>query len=489
MKQTILCGSLFIMASLVFIVVAIVLPTLPGRLDELLLTNDEYCDLSVPQREEHQPVESDVDQHDVRISRDEVSGRFNDDFGYAADEELEQSEEGCGDSDDTQTTTLLSNTRCPSQSFANDTIAQRTSIYLQQSVDSLLWKFALNLWYSDDTNTTNGGDNSTLSSASAENNETASASTCPLQPQKEEYRSNKQTLHPMCQHYRTFRSRLYIERLILPWNWYFRCSFRVEGLSIRAATTSKANGSELFTPSSSVEEEEEDQVLIDNSALSTWEMTTSLQHIWNNVQFIMSALSSYNNNAICVNPIHHKHLSNDDQYNSQHLPPSMNIQSIDISFQSWSRPVISVNVDGVVLNIIIQKGGFPIHLHLHSNGKEGEGNRLECEQHCNDNVASLDDNGGLAIFVGDMTIHEALLLLPKPPEVEGLYPRIGVVNISNATVGLYDIQKHRQHKHRSEKELDQILKRRGVEKELNLLMEVKLPNEFFRPVTNLTIGK
>lgn len=111
---------------------------------------------------------------------------------------------------------------------------------------------------------------------------------------------------------------------------------------------------------------------------------------------------------------------------------AIHIQSADFTFQSWLYPVVSAYLNQITINIIIQKGEY---------------NKL---------------------LVGDMTITELLGILPKPPKMEGLYPRIGVVNITNITVNVYE--------------------GKGSDTSLNLLMKVTLPDNLFYPVTNLTLA-
>lgn len=72
-----------------------------------------------------------------------------------------------------------------------------------------------------------------------------------------------------------------------------------------------------------------------------------------------------------------------------------------------------------------------------------------------------------------MTISELIEILPKPPEREGLFPRIGIVNITNATICLYE----------SKYDDDKLFSSR------KLLLKLDIPDQFFLPVADLTVGE
>ena len=68
-----------------------------------------------------------------------------------------------------------------------------------------------------------------------------------------------------------------------------------------------------------------------------------------------------------------------------------------------------------------------------------------------------------------MPIPEVLYILPKPPEVRGLFPRIGLVNITNVSLRVYENH----------------VKKDGSSS-VKMLLEMTIPDKFFRPITNLT---
>ncbi len=143
-------------------------------------------------------------------------------------------------------------------------------------------------------------------------------------------------------------------------------------------------------------------------------------------------------------------------YSQSHYPPSMEIETLDIDIQSaWVHPVISAEVHGIIINVVIQSGEFvhPLHRSNHDHRKL--------------------PNDRAAFLIGDMTLKEVSEILPKPPELEGLYPRIGLVNITNVTLCVYDNKEYNNSDSPSLKEL----------------MKIRVPDRFFFPIITMTLGK
>ena len=207
-----------------------------------------------------------------------------------------------------------------------------------------------------------------------------------------------QQLHPVCKNYRTLRTHLRAQRIILPWNWYYRTEFKLSGLALHALT-------------------EDIRFVINKTDYTTWRIGTI---VW---RFVQNSLAPYDAAQI-------------DVTSSSKESASLHIDSADFTFKSWRYPVVSAHLDQITINIIIQK----------------DENRF-------------DDK----LLVGDMKIPELLRILPKPPELEGLYPRIGLIKITNVTLCVYE-------------------GRGRSESSLNLLMKVTLPDKLFSPVTNLTLA-
>eukprot|EP00574_Skeletonema_japonicum_P006212 CAMPEP_0201722910 /NCGR_PEP_ID=MMETSP0593-20130828/7114_1 /ASSEMBLY_ACC=CAM_ASM_000672 /TAXON_ID=267983 /ORGANISM="Skeletonema japonicum, Strain CCMP2506" /LENGTH=571 /DNA_ID=CAMNT_0048213921 /DNA_START=41 /DNA_END=1756 /DNA_ORIENTATION=+ len=205
-------------------------------------------------------------------------------------------------------------------------------------------------------------------------------------------------LHPICKDYRTLRTRVRVQKLILPWNWYYRTEFKLSGLALHAF--------------------KEDIRFVNKTDETTWRLGTIVRRL------VQSSLASYDAAQIYAIP-------------SSKESASLHIESADFSFQSWRYPVVSAHLNQISINVIIQK----------------DENRL-------------DDK----LLVGDMKIPELLKILPKPPELEGVYPRIGVVNITNVTLNVYEGRGS------------------GDSSSLNMLMKVTLPDQLFSPITNLTLA-
>jgi hypothetical protein len=100
------------------------------------------------------------------------------------------------------------------------------------------------------------------------------------------------------------------------------------------------------------------------------------------------------------------------------------------------------------------------------------------------NKRVIDEQGSSSTFlIGDMTIREALMMLPRPPDVEGLYPRIGIVNITNVTLCVYESS--------SSGSVDDVddISSSGRSLSLKLLLKFSVPDSVFVPVTNMTLGE
>lgn len=214
------------------------------------------------------------------------------------------------------------------------------------------------------------------------------------------FEESKQTLHPICRNYRNIRSTISIGKICIPWNWYYSTQFQLNQISIRSTTQSQ------HVPRVDLK----------------WELWTSY----------------------CIN--------SQPKEAEMKLPPALYIQAMDVSFQSWSEPVVSLRVNGVRVNIVVQKGklAMPSLPILHSNNHD-----------------TAEDM--LSLLLGDMTIREAISMLPKPPEKEGLYPMIGLINVSNVSVNVIE-----QNSKSGEK--------------LSRLNQLNIPDGLFAPLLNLTSG-
>ncbi|EJK72999.1 hypothetical protein THAOC_05409 [Thalassiosira oceanica] len=136
------------------------------------------------------------------------------------------------------------------------------------------------------------------------------------------------------------------------------------------------------------------------------------------------------------------------------LPPAINVGTFLLSWSSWEFPVVSAHLHGVSASVVLQDGlSFPFPF-----PDDNKKQRIE------DEIA----------LVGDMPVWDFIRLLPKPPNREGLYPRIGTINITNASLAIY------QRKTQANQSLNQSLDL------LDLLLEINVPDKIFSPVLNLT---
>lgn len=89
-------------------------------------------------------------------------------------------------------------------------------------------------------------------------------------------------------------------------------------------------------------------------------------------------------------------------------PPAVRIKDLSVDIHSIFEPVIDVNASGIVINIVSDKDVIPITPKI--------------------TVPFT------VIKVGDWTLNEIFDLIPPPPEKEGLYPRLGIVNITDVRI-------------------------------------------------------
>ena len=241
-------------------------------------------------------------------------------------------------------------------------------------------------------------------------------------------------LHPFCAKYRKLRSQLHFRKLYIPWNWYYRrqSSSSLDILVIDTSLRSSSSPSLLSSTSCNTKDSTENEN--DTTSQSSWEWMMG---------WILIDGGWYDDAHLPVD----ENLSNKYQL----LPPSFEIKSTNFSIRyPWTRPIISVQVSGITINIIVRRI-FPPRSMNNKQVIDEEGSSSTC-------------------LIGDMTIREALMMLPRPPDEEGLYPRIGIVNITNATLCVYESS--------SSSSLS-----------LKLLLKFRIPDDVFVPVTNMTLGE
>lgn len=373
--------AVFILATSSVTFLLIVVAALPLRLDELLVTNDKFCCV------------------------DTNNCPYTNDYRKAPVMELKRG--------------------------VVPILHKHVVTLFHHSLDFIVWKLALHLW--DRCNLYSALDE-IIKNYSTEQifAQDADSSNIPQKCSNDTDNSLNTAglLHPMCRSYREFRSRLHIQQILIPWNWYYSCRLRFKRFSIRSAINKRHReqnphfvSEHGHVPSPSIE-----------------------------------VLESSNNDNTC-----YLHSNTIDLYQTK-LPPAMEIETFDVSFQSWIQPVVSVHAENIALNFVIQKGILSLPLPFPKKDIDTSDSNADSQ---------TDGNGGFSLSIGDMTIQEAIELLPKPPEREGIYPMIGVVNVSNVTVYLWEIGSNKGQK----------------QKTLHLLMKLKIPDEFFIPVVDLTSGE
>lgn len=298
---------------------------------------------------------------------------------------------------------------------------QQYSTKFQRMTNFVLWKIALHLWQqsTEDYDITDTSPKDYLPSLHAPNHHDGLVHTIDNEcVQRTKY------LHPLCDGYRKLRSRIQFEKLSYPWTWYFTSFIRMKNLTLHS----------LKRNVEFVSHQNYNQGMIGWSILPTREVVTP------------DTIKNY------------METPDPSLYSQSNLPPAMEIETMDISLQStWVHPVISAQVHGIVINFVIQSGEFllPLHRSHHHHHHHGK---------------SFNHT---AFLIGDMTLQEVVQVLPKPPEVEGLFPRIGLVNITNVTLCVYE---------------NKDVANDGPSS-LKVLMKIRVPDKFFFPITTMTIGK
>jgi len=393
-------------AVILIAVVVFIVPTLPGRLDEILLTNDDFC-------------LGDVSWHVILFgfnyggSNNHSESKIHIDYGDYIHKIDFDVEEGTGEV----------NKGNRSEQF-------RLISLWKKIIDYSLWRIALHFFGNLNREDHVHFDNSSVPHSSSK-------------------------LHPLCGKYRQFRSRLRFQSFLIPWNWYYRCTFQVRKLTLHAAENT------VFMSRA------ESKVIIAEY------ISKLMEHLWN-VCASFFKLDSYYDvlrvDSIDILTGHSERLSH---LHDNFLPPALEVDDLEISFRSWSRPVVSANIRGIKLNVVMQPRASPINLPFQISGNSDDHNGNEF---CPIDELSIEKRIGPPVLIGDMTILEALRILPKPPKKEGLYPRIGVLNVTNAIISVYFTDG------------DSSL-RNGVinsTSTLSLLAKIQVPEKIFFPILNVT---
>ena len=398
---------------------------LPGYLDEFLLTNDEFChSLLLLENDSIYGTTTTYTQRKKPPVQIDYGG-----YKFKLDE------------------SAVGREREPQPTMSTGLAGQDNRDSLKQRIlQSILETISLHLWQQstkeDDDSKHNVDDASSTTTCMEDmQGTTLLQSKEEMNPAtKADVNTHKTTrdMHPMCNEYRMFRTRLRFKQLLLPWNWHYRTWFQLKGLTLH----SLADKIE-FVP-------RDDNSNHDGEWWWRW-------LDWSSANANAARVTVVNN----THSPHHEHHEDSSTKNSvtHYLPPTIEVDTMEISFESWTRPIISAQLHGITINILVQKGrGLPLA------ALQKMKTPRDIEKLAN----------GSAVLFGAMPIQEVIQLIPKPPDLEGLYPRIGLVNVTNVILNVYENKKTNSSSSISS---------------LNLVLKMRVPDKFFLPITNLTLGE
>lgn len=124
--------------------------------------------------------------------------------------------------------------------------------------------------------------------------------------------------------------------------------------------------------------------------------------------------------------------------------PAVEVKDLNLNWHSMFRPVVDVNASGVVAHFVV---GY----------------------------SSAKFYNMPFVWLGNSTLEEVINLVPSPPTQEGLYPRMGIVNITHVTIMIHDLINN------SGKDAE--------DDKLSPTSVILIPDELFLPLLQVTIGK
>jgi len=137
--------------------------------------------------------------------------------------------------------------------------------------------------------------------------------------------------------------------------------------------------------------------------------------------------------------------------------PAFEVRDLTSNWHSIFRPVIDVNASGVVVHFVVGYGRV---------GMDGSG-------------------GGVAVpmvWLGNSTLEEVTDMIPASSTEEGLYPRLGIVNITDVTLVIYNLIDSGSSFRKGVGDDDD--DDRSVPTK-----EIVIPDEIFLPLLQVTIGE
>ncbi len=118
-------------------------------------------------------------------------------------------------------------------------------------------------------------------------------------------------------------------------------------------------------------------------------------------------------------------------------PPAVQVKDMSINMNSLFQQVIDVNATGIVINVVTEKDSIRIN--------------------------SSIEVPLTTIRIGDWLLHEIFDFIPPPPEQEGLYPRMGTINLTGVKIVSTT-----------------------VDDKSTTMNEIMIPDEFFYPLYHIT---
>lgn len=129
------------------------------------------------------------------------------------------------------------------------------------------------------------------------------------------------------------------------------------------------------------------------------------------------------------------HTDDPDLYTGMTIPSAIEISDLSLDWGMVHQPVVNISATNITINVVygkekmnIDSFGFDFGRSRPSdnNSGGGGGNKIEFPVETP------------YLKIGDWSLHELVAMLPDPPETEGLYPRLGIVNITDVTIIIHD---------------------------------------------------
>eukprot|EP00554_Chaetoceros_debilis_P002041 CAMPEP_0194082342 /NCGR_PEP_ID=MMETSP0149-20130528/7876_1 /TAXON_ID=122233 /ORGANISM="Chaetoceros debilis, Strain MM31A-1" /LENGTH=681 /DNA_ID=CAMNT_0038764479 /DNA_START=56 /DNA_END=2101 /DNA_ORIENTATION=+ len=119
------------------------------------------------------------------------------------------------------------------------------------------------------------------------------------------------------------------------------------------------------------------------------------------------------------------------------IPSAIEISDLSLEWGTVHKPVVNINATNITINVVYGKE----KMNIDSFGFDFDFGRSRP----GDNNSGVGGDNKIEfpvetpyLKIGDWSLHELVAMLPDPPEAEGLYPRLGTVNITDVTIIIHD---------------------------------------------------